>query len=201
MSLAILKQKSYSIAKNAFIGTFIDSRDENGVIEKFANTWSNEFSLAVQKYVGMCIGIYPGGPVTPASTSTLKQDIYKAAKNALKATYLSNDYDNKVENDFADSISQVHSIIGSYMDTVQTILGVYPIFMSPGGPLIATASSMCTPVFNTSAIQAMLNTFQKGDVGGVATRFANIWQQHGLLIGEYVMTCTSLPGGGQLIAS
>ena len=50
-------------------------------------------------------------------------------------------------------------------------------------------------------MQALLSTFQNGDVGGVVTRFASVWQQHGELIGQYVMTCSSLPGGGPLVAS
>lgn len=202
MSVSLLITRSSQIAKNAFTGTFIDLRDENGVIDKFANTWSQKFSLAVQKYMSQCIGLPTGGPVTPAVTTTLQQDIYNAARDALKATYLSNDYDNEVENQFAQGISTVASIISSYMATVMTILASPPtIPVSPGGPLIASSSSMCTPVFYSSAMQALLSTFQKGDIGGVATRFASIWQQHGELIGQYVMTCSSLPGGGPLIAS
>lgn len=202
MSVSMLKSRSRQIAKNAFIGTFIDFRDENGVIDKFANTWSQKFSVAVQKYVGQCIGLPVGGPVTPPKTTTLQQDIYNAARDALKATYLSNDYNNDVENQFAQSISTVASIISSYIATVMTTPAAPPtIPLSPGGPLIASTSSMCTPVFNTSAMQALLSTFQNGDVGGVVTRFASVWQQHGELIGQYVMTCSSLPGGGPLVAS
>lgn len=202
MSISILKTQSQQIAKNAFIGTFKDSRDENGVIDAFANTWSQKFSLAVQKYVGMCTGIPVGGPVIPAAPATLQQDLYNAARDALKATYLSNDYDNKVEDIFAQNISQVASIISSYMGTVATIPASPPVMpLSPGGPLIASASSMCTPVFKTTGQSALLATFAQGDVGGVATRFANIWQQHGPLIGQYVMTCSSLPGGGPLVAT
>lgn len=202
MSVTLLQQKSYSIAKNAFIGTFIDSRDEKGIIDKFASTWSKKFSIAVQKYVEQCIGLPVGGPVIPYKITQLKQDIYDAAKDALKSTYLSSDYTTQVENQFAECISIVASIISSYMGTVATTPAAPPtVPVSPGGPLIASTSSMCTPVFNSSAIQALLSTFPNGDVGGIATRFASIWQQHGELIGEYVMTCSSLPGGGNLVAS
>ena len=202
MSVSLLKTRSRQIAKNAFTGTFVDSRDENKVIDAFADVWSQKFSVAVQKYIGMCIGLPTGGPVVPAPITTLQQDIYDAAKSALKATYLSNDYTNQVENVFAQNISQVASIISSYMGTVATIPAAPPVVpVSPGGPLIASSSSMCTPIFRTTGQAALLATFAEGDVGGVATRFANIWQQHGLLIGEYVMTCSSLPGGGPLVAS
>lgn len=202
MSVALLKQQSYTIAKNAFTGSFVDSRDENGVIEKFANTWSSKFSTAVQKYVGQCIGLPTGGPVTPFATTTLEMDIYNAAVDALKSTYLSSDYDNDVEVQFGNGMKTVAPIISSYMTTVMTILASPPVIpLSPGGPLIATTSSMCTPVFYSAAQMALLGTFLNGDVGGVVARFASIWQQHGELIGQYVMTCSSLPGGGPLVAS
>lgn len=202
MSVSMLKTRSRQIAKNAFTGTFIDSRDENKVIDAFADVWSQKFSVAVQKYVGICTGLPIGGPVIPASITTLQKDIYDAAKSALKATYLSNDYDNKVEDIFAQNISQVASIISSYMGTVATTPASPPVVhVSPGGPLIASSSSMCTPVFRTTGQAALLATFAKGDIGGIATRFASIWQQHGELIGQYVMTCSSLPGGGPLVAS
>lgn len=202
MSVSMLKSRSQQIAKNAFTGTFIDSRDENKVIDAFADVWSQKFSIAIQKYVGICTGLPIGGPVIPASITTLQKDIYDAAKSALKATYLSNDYDNKVEDLFAQNISQVASIISSYMGTVATTPAAPPVVpVSPGGPLIASSSSMCTPVFRTTGQAALLATFAEGDIGGIATRFASIWQQHGELIGQYVMTCSSLPGGGPLVAS
>ena len=202
MSISMLKSSSRQIAKNTFTGTFIDSHDENKVIDAFADVWSQKFSVAVQKYVGICTGLPIGGPVIPASITTLQQDIYDAAKSALKTTYLSNDYDNKVEDVFAQNISQVASIISSYMCTVATTPAAPPVVpISPGGPLIASSSSMCTPVFRTSGQAALLATFAEGDIGGIATRFASVWQQHGELIGQYVMTCSSLPGGGPLVAS
>ena len=97
MSVSMLKSRSRQIAKNAFTGTFIDSRDENKVIDAFADVWSQKFSVAVQKYVSMCTGLPIGGPVIPAPITTLQQDIYDAAKSALEATYLSNDSPDKSE--------------------------------------------------------------------------------------------------------
>lgn len=201
MPIATLQQQSYTIAKNAFIATFVDSRDENSVIEKFSKRWSQDFSKAIQKYVGMCTGIYPGGPVVAASPTTLEQDIFNAAKNALKETYLSNEYDNQVEIDFGNGMKTAAASVAAYMGTCQTILGVYPTFMSPGGPIIAPPSTSCIPAFKSASHLALTNTFQKGDKQGIAQIFSNIFQQTGSLIGTYVAGCTSLPGGGPLVAN
>lgn len=201
MSVSLLKQQSYEIAKNAFIATFVNSHDENSVIEKFAKRWSKDFSIAVQKYVGMCTGIYPGGPVIAESGKTLEQDIFNAAKNALKETYLSQKYDEKVEIKFGDGMKTAAPSIVSYMGTCMTTPGFYPTYMSPGGPIIAHSSSMCVPAFKSASALAITNTFQKGDAQGIAQIFSNIFQQTGMLIGTYVATCSSLPGGGPLIAS
>lgn len=201
MPIATLRQQAYNIAKNAFIATFVDSRDENSVIEKFSKKWSKDFSLAIQKYVGMCKGIYPGGPVIAAPYTTLQQDIFNAAKNALKETYLSNEYDNQVEIDFGNGMKTAASSVATYMGTCKTILGVYPTFMSPGGPIIAPPSTPCVPAFKSASYKALTNTFQKSDQQGIAQIFSNIFQQTGQIIGTYVAGCTSLPGGGPLVAN
>lgn len=202
MSLSLLKSRSKQIARSAFIATFVDSTDENNVIEKFSSTWSEKFSQAIYDYVAICIGLPTGGPVTSGQTTKLKQDIYNAAKDALKSTYLSSDYDNDVENDFASELSNVVESISSYMSTVATTPAAPPtIPVSPGGPLIASASTICVAAFNTCSHNALLASFPEGDVGGIASIFSSIFQETGQTIGEYVMTCTSSPGGGPLIPS
>lgn len=196
---AKLQKDAYDIAYNAMQEMFMGEPDERGCCEAFADRWSTDFATAIDKYIKTCIGLPPGGPVTPGPPVTLTLDIYNAMKNAFIDMFMGMNDEKNIADKFGAATSAVGPAISGYMPTCMTILGTAPTFISPGGPVTAPPSTQLNPIFFAASRAAWVAAFlDSEDPQDIATKFASKFQDTGKLIGEFVGRCMSLPGGGPL---
>lgn len=196
---AILQKDSYDIAYSAIQEMFMGEPDERGVCEAFADRWSTDFAIAMDKYIKTCIGLPPGGQVTPGPPVTLTLDIYNAMKNAFIDMFMGMNDEKNIADKFGAATSAVGPSIAGYIPTCMTILGTPPTMISPGGPVTAPPSVQLVPVFFAASRAAWVAAFlDSGDPQGIATKFATKFKETGKLIGDFVGRCISPPSGGPL---
>lgn len=196
----ILKNNIERICKQSFLNTFQNFKDDSNINDIFSKTFSKLFSKSIQSYLINCKGTPTGGPlIIYENIDELQNNLFNTGKSAYIKTFQNYEDENNIADSFGDGIKMLYKTIIDYLKLCKTITGV-PI--SPGGLLIAEPSEICVPEFKKYSRIAYKNTFQNfEDENNIAELFSNIFKSAGLEIGEYVMRCSSPPGGGNLISS
>lgn len=197
-----LQAQVQPIAYQAFTAMFRGEIDRPNIAIKFANEFSSKFATGIASYIATCIGLPVGGPITAAPTLQLEQSLFVAGHDALIATFQNEPDTYNIATLFGNEFKPFAAAVASWIPTNLTLLATPPtIPTSPGGPVIAMTSMQTVPVMYSCAQRAMTATFRgERDTYMLANIFATIMQNIGSLLYTYMQTCSSLPGGGNIIA-
>lgn len=186
-----LKSQVQPIAKAAITTTFQGQSDDKSLADKFAKKFAEGFANAIYSYVGMCTINPVGGPVIPAATTKLQQDLIQTAKDAIIAMFQGESDENNIADKFSKPFGNFAASMATYMPTCIVVPSSPPVRPVTTGPwLTVPPSTACVPAMYQCAYQGMTDSFQgESDDMQLANLFAMQMQNIGNCIQPYVLTC------------